>query len=185
MTMHKKDYYDVLDVPRDAGDEEIKKAYRKLALKYHPDRNPGDKEAEENFKEAAEAYEVLRDGEKRQIYDRFGHEGLEGRGFHGFSGFEDIFSSFGDIFEDFFGFGTGRGRRTRSRQGNSLRYDLELTLEDAFLGKEEEIVFRKMERCQNCDGSGMSPGTQPQTCQTCLGRGQVVRCPLPAWLPGH
>ncbi|RLC27349.1 MAG: molecular chaperone DnaJ, partial [Deltaproteobacteria bacterium] len=99
--MAKRDYYEILGVSRDAGAEEIKKAYRKLALRYHPDRNPGDKAAEENFKEAAEAYEVLRDEQKREIYDRFGHEGLEGSGFRGFSGFEDIFSSFGDIFGDF------------------------------------------------------------------------------------
>lgn len=173
--MNKRDYYEVLGISRDAGDEEIKKAYRKLALKYHPDRNPGDKEAEENFKEAAEAYEVLRDREKRQIYDRFGHEGLAGRGFTGFRGFEDIFSSFGDIFEDFFGFGSRRGRGPRAKQGGSLRYDIELTLEDAFYGREKEISFHKLETCQVCEGSGVSPGTQPQTCATCQGRGQVVR----------
>ncbi len=173
--MHKRDYYEVLGVSRDAGDEEIKKAYRKLALKYHPDRNPGDDEAEERFKESAEAYEVLRDREKRQIYDRFGHEGLEGRGFRGFSGFEDIFSSFGDIFEDFFGFGSGRSRRSRARQGKSLRYDLEMTLEEAYHGKEKEIVFHRLDNCQACNGSGISPGTKPQTCATCQGRGQVIR----------
>ena len=173
--MYKRDYYEILGVSKDAGQDEIKSAYRKLALKHHPDRNPGDKEAEENFREAAEAYEVLRDPEKRQIYDRFGHEGLEGRGFRGFSGFEDIFSSFGDIFEDFFGFGTRRGRRPRNRQGNSLRYDLEITLEDAFHGKEHEIVFDKLETCQTCQGSGVSPGSKPQTCSTCQGRGQVIR----------
>ena len=145
-----------------------------MALKYHPDRNQGDKEAEERFKEAAEAYEVLRDNEKRQIYDRFGHEGLEGTGFRGFRGFDDIFSSFGDIFEDFFGFGTGK-RRSRARTGNDLRYDLELTLEDAFYGKEEEIVFHKWESCELCDGSGITPGTEPQMCATCQGRGQVIR----------
>jgi molecular chaperone DnaJ len=174
--MSKRDYYEILGIARDSGDEEIKKAYRQLALKYHPDRNPGDKQAEDNFKEAAEAYEVLRDKEKRQIYDRFGHEGLEGRGFRGFSGYEDIFSSFGDIFEDFFGFGSGRGgRRSRARQGNSLRYDLELTLEDAFHGKEEEILFDKFDLCQTCRGSGVSPGSEAQICTTCQGRGQVIR----------
>lgn len=174
--MYKKDYYEILGVSREAGDEEIKRAYRKLALKYHPDRNPGDKEAEERFKEAAEAYEVLRDREKRQIYDRFGHEGLEGRGFTGFTGFDDIFASFGDIFEDFFGFGTRRSRtRPRARQGRSLRYDLELTLEEAFEGKEEEIVFHRLENCDNCGGSGMSPGSAPEICATCQGRGQIVR----------
>jgi len=173
--MSKRDYYEVLGVSRDTGDEEIKKAYRKLALKHHPDRNNGDKGAEEIFKEAAEAYEVLRDREKRQIYDQFGHEGLEGRGFRGFSGFEDIFSSFGDIFEDFFGFGGSRQRRSRSRQGRSLRYDMELTLEDAYYGIEKEIAFQKLENCQTCNGAGFSPGSEPQVCTTCQGRGQVIR----------
>ena len=173
--MNKRDYYEVLSVSRDAGEEDIKKSYRKLAMRYHPDRNPGDKEAEESFKEAAEAYEVLRDGEKRQIYDQFGHEGLEGTGFRGFRGFDDIFSSFGDIFEDFFGFGTGRGRRSRVRPGNDLRYDMELTLEEAFAGKEEGIAFKKWESCEICNGSGITPGSEPQICATCQGRGQVVR----------
>jgi len=172
--MYKRDYYEVLGVSRDGGQEELKRAYRKLAMKYHPDKNPGDKEAEERFKEAAEAYEVLRDQEKRELYDRFGHEGLEGTGFRGFSGFEDIFSSFGDIFEDFFGFGTRR-RRSRVKRGNDLRYDLELTLEEAFYGKEEEVVFHRWEACGNCHGSGITPGSEPQICATCQGRGQVVR----------
>jgi molecular chaperone DnaJ len=173
--VYKRDYYEVLGISSNAGSEEIKSAYRKLALKYHPDRNPGDNEAENKFKEAAEAYEVLRDSEKRQIYDQFGHEGLEGRGFTGFTGFDDIFSSFGDIFEGFFGFGNRRGRRFSARQGKSLRYDLELTLEDAFYGKEEEIVFYKLENCPTCNGSGLKPGTEPQICGNCQGRGQVVR----------
>lgn len=172
--MHKRDYYEVLGVSRDVGEQEIKKAYRKLAMKYHPDKNPGDKGAEEQFKEAAEAYEVLRDKEKREIYNQFGHEGLEGRGFRGFSGFDDIFSSFGDIFEDFFGLGT-RKRRSRVRSGNDLRYNMEMSLEDAFHGKEEEIAFRKWETCGGCEGSGITPGSEPQVCSTCQGRGQVVR----------
>src|SRR4030065_1895215 len=125
--MEKRDYYDVLGVSRDAGEEDIKKAYRKLAMKHHPDRNPDDQEAEERFKEAAEAYEVLRDQEKREIYDRYGHEGLAGTGFRGFTGFEDIFSSFSDIFEDFLGFGTGGRKRETSRRGSDLRYDLQIS----------------------------------------------------------
>jgi molecular chaperone DnaJ len=173
--MSKRDYYEILGVSRGADEEEIKKAYRKLAMKYHPDRNPGDGEAEERFKEAAEAYEVLRDEEKREIYNRFGYDGLAGTGFRGFSGFEDIFTSFGDIFEDFFGFGGSRGRRTRARKGNSLRYDLELTLEEAFTGKEQEITFKKWVACEACSGSGMAAGSELKTCTTCRGRGQIYR----------
>jgi molecular chaperone DnaJ len=173
--MHKRDYYETLNVPRDAGEEEIKRAYRKKAMKYHPDRNPGDKAAEAYFKEAAEAYEVLRDREKRDIYDRFGHEGLKGTGFSGFSDFNDIFSSFGDIFESLFGFGPERGRRERPRKGNNLRYDIELTLEEAFSGKEEEITFKKWGTCEACDGSGITPGSGPQICDTCQGSGNIIR----------
>jgi len=173
--MQKKDYYDVLGVSHDAGEEDIKKAYRKLAMKHHPDRNPGDREAEERFKEAAEAYEVLRDREKRDIYDRYGHDGLAGTGFRGFSGFEDIFSSFGDLFEEFFGFGARTGRRTRTKKGNSLRYDLEITLEEAFAGKEEEVSFKKWISCEGCHGSGMKPGSERKACASCGGRGQIFR----------
>jgi molecular chaperone DnaJ len=173
--MEKRDYYDVLGVSRDATEEDIKKAYRKLAMKHHPDRNPGDREAEERFKEAAEAYEVLRDQEKRDVYDRYGHEGLAGTGFRGFSGFEDIFSSFGDLFEEFFGFGSRTGRRSRAKKGNSLRYDLEMTLEEAFAGREEEISFKKWASCESCHGSGMKPGTERKACTTCGGRGQIFR----------
>ncbi len=173
--MAKRDYYEVLGVSRTAGEIEIKKAYRQLALKYHPDRNPEDKDSEEKFKEASEAYEVLRDTEKRGIYDRYGHEGLAGTGFRGFSGFEDIFSNFGDIFEDFFGFGGRGNRRTRARKGGSLRYDIELTLEEAFYGKEQEIGFKKWASCTACGGAGMSPGSGLKTCSSCQGRGQIYR----------
>lgn len=173
--MSKRDYYEILGVTRSAEDDEIKKAYRKLAMQHHPDRNPGDHEAEERFKEAAEAYEVLRNPEKRQVYDQFGHDGLAGTGFRGFSGFDDIFSSFGDIFEDFFGFGTRSRGRSRARQGQNLRYDLKLSLEESFFGKEEEIRFRRMDTCSECSGTGLPPGTQPQVCRSCQGRGQILR----------
>ena len=130
----KRDYYEVLGVNRDADDDQLKSSYRKLALKYHPDRNSGNNEAEEKFKEASEAYEVLRDPQKRKIYDQFGHQGLEGSGFSGFSGFEDIFSSFGSIFEDMFGFGTGRRSGSRAQRGADLRYDLTLDFMEAAFG---------------------------------------------------
>lgn len=172
--MNKRDYYEILGVQRDTGDEEIKKAYRKLAMKYHPDKNPGNKDAEEQFKEASEAYEVLRDREKRQIYDQYGHEGLKGTGFNGFHGFNDIFSSFGDIFEDFFGFGGGRSGRSRARKGKDLRYDMELTLEEAFSGKEGEISFQKWVSCEICEGSGVSPGSDVKECSTCHGSGSII-----------
>ena len=170
----KRDYYEILGVSRDAGGDEIKRSYRHTALKYHPDRNPGDKEAEENFKEAAEAYEVLSDREKRKIYDLYGHEGLRGTGFTGFGGSEDIFSAFGDIFDGLFGFGGRGSRRRRVRRGNDLRYDLELTLEEAYTGKEEEIIFEKWESCDTCGGSGIAPGSEPAICPNCQGRGETV-----------
>jgi molecular chaperone DnaJ len=171
----KRDYYEVLGVERNASSTEIKSAYRKLALQYHPDRNPGNKEAEDNFKEAAEAYEVLRDGEKRKIYDQFGHQGLEGTGFSGFGGFEDIFSSFGDIFEDFFGFRSSRHSGARVQRGADLRYDLRLDFMEAAFGTETEIELTKLEACQECQGSGCAPGTQPESCSACRGTGQVSR----------
>lgn len=171
----KRDYYDILGVNRNASGDELKSSYRKLALKYHPDRNPGDQEAEEKFKEAAEAYEVLRDPEKRSIYDQFGHQGLEGSGFSGFGGFEDIFSSFSDIFEDFFGFSTRRRSRTRVQRGADLRYDLSLSFMDAAFGTETTIDIEKMETCSQCHGSGCEPDTQPESCRQCGGVGQVSR----------
>lgn len=171
----KRDYYETLGVDRNATDDELKAAYRKLALKYHPDRNPGDKQAEESFKEAAEAYEVLRDPQKRDIYDHYGHQGLEGSGFSGFSGFEDIFSSFGGIFEDLFGFGTGRRSRSRAQRGRDIRYDLDLTFMEAAFSTEKVIGVQKAETCPTCNGSKCEPGTGPTTCGQCRGTGQATR----------
>lgn len=175
--MTKRDYYEILGLSRNASDSEIKKAYRAKAMKYHPDKNPGDKQAEENFKEASEAYEVLKDSGKRKIYDQYGHEGLKGTGYQGFSGFEDVFSSFGDIFSDFFDFG-GSGRRqgrAGPRKGANLRYDLEISFMDAVNGKDATIEFEKYISCKDCGGSGAKKGTSPATCPDCRGSGQVVR----------
>ena len=169
--MSQRDYYQVLNVSRDASESELKKAYRQLALKYHPDKNPGDHAAEDKFKEAAEAYEVLKDPEKRKIYDQFGHEGLKGRGFSGFQGFEDIFSSFGDVFQDFFGGGGGRGQQT----GADLRLDVNISFTEAAYGVERKVDITKHCNCKSCNGSGAKPGTSPKVCSTCRGTGQVVR----------
>ena len=174
--MIKRCYYEVLEVERQASEDEIKKNYRKMAMQYHPDRNPGDKEAEEKFKEAAEAYEVLSDAQKREIYDRYGHEGLSNSGFQGFNGFEDIFSSFGDIFGDIFGFSNGRSRSgTAARAGSDLRYDLKISFMDAAFGVTTEIQVDKLDRCQECKGSGAEAGTTPEPCPRCQGRGQVTQ----------
>jgi len=173
--MEIKDYYKILDVSKDASGDEIKKSYRKVAMQHHPDRNPGNKEAEEKFKIASEAYEVLRDPEKRQIYDRYGIEGLRGTGFTGFRGFDDIFSSFGDIFEDFFGFGTTRRRKTAGRPGADLRYDMKVSFEEAAFGKETDIEIAKRVLCETCSGTGAQPGTHPSNCPACRGTGQVTR----------
>lgn len=174
-TIKDKDYYKILEVSRDATEDQIKKSYRKFAMQYHPDRNPGNKEAEEKFKIASEAYEVLSDPEKREIYDRYGIEGLKGTGFTGFTGFEDIFSAFGDIFEDFFGFGSTGRRRTRARQGVDLRYDLKISFHDSAFGKEAEIEIPKNVECDACNGTGAKPGTYPTECPSCKGTGQVTR----------
>jgi molecular chaperone DnaJ len=173
--MIKRDYYEVLEVQRTATGEEIKKSYRKLALQYHPDRNPGNHEAEDKFKEAAEAYEVLSDAEKRQLYDRFGHAGLQQAGYSGVRDFDDIFSSFGDIFEEFFGFGARRGDRHQARRGADLRYDLTISFMDAVFGKETEIEIPGHEPCEACHGTGSAEGAPPSVCTTCGGRGQIVR----------
>ncbi|MFB2539667.1 molecular chaperone DnaJ [Acinetobacter sp. c3-l95] len=178
--MAKRDYYEVLGVSKTASDEEIKKAYRKMAMKYHPDRNPDNLEAEEKFKEAAEAYEVLSDSEKRSMYDRMGHNAFEGGfggggggGFGGAGGFsaEDIFSQFGDIFGGAFG-GGGRGQQ-RQRQGADLRYVLELTLEEAVKGLKKTITFTAPAPCESCDGKGAKDASDVQTCPTCHGSGHI------------
>lgn len=176
--MTKRDYYEILGVGKTASEEELKKCYRKIAMQFHPDKNPGNKQAEERFKEAAEAYEVLSDRQKREIYDAYGHAGLSNTGFQGFSGFDDVFSGFGDIFEDVCGFGRGRGRgRTRpaARAGADLRYDLKISFLDAAFGLTTTIDLEKLHPCQACGGTGSAPGTTPSTCPTCNGRGQVVQ----------
>ncbi len=167
--MNQRDYYEVLGVSKNANENELKKAYRQQALKYHPDKNPGDKQAENKFKEASEAYDVLKDFEKRQIYDQFGHEGLKGRGFSGFSGFDDIFSQFGDIFGDFFG---GGGQQ---RTGADLRLDISITFQEAAFGIKKNVEVNKHHPCGTCEGSGTKPGYSPRPCRTCRGTGQVIR----------
>ena len=170
--MAKRDYYEVLGVNRDASEEDIKKAYRKLAMKWHPDRNPDNPKAEEHFKEAKEAYEVLTDSGKRAAYDQFGHAGVDPQAGVG-SG--QGFGGFGDIFSDIFGeiFGGGRGGRSSVYRGADLRYNLEITLEQAAHGFETKIRIPAMTACDTCHGSGAKPGTQPQTCPACHGAGQV------------
>ncbi len=175
--MSKRDYYEVLGLPRTASDQEIKSAYRKLALKYHPDRNAGDKVAEERFKEAAEAYAVLADADKRHIYDRFGHSGLGGAATGGFdptvfTGFEDILGGLGDIFGigEMFG---GQRRRGGPQRGADLRYDLEISFDESSRGVETTIQIPRQETCEACNGSGAAPGSKPATCPQCHGRGQL------------
>jgi molecular chaperone DnaJ len=171
----KRDYYEVLGVGREAGDPEIKGAYRKLALAHHPDRNPDDPNAEEKFKEASEAYSVLSDGQKRAAYDRYGHAGLQGAA----GPSAETFTDFSDIFGDLFGlgemFGTGGGRRrTRSQRGEDVRYDLEIAFEEAVTGMSAEIQVPRMEPCSRCQGNGSEPGSGPSACPTCHGRGEVI-----------
>ena len=174
--MSKRDYYEVLGVGRSASQDEIKKAFRKLAIRYHPDKNPDDPEAEERFKEVAEAYEILRDDEKRARYDRFGHAGVKGEGFGagGFTG--EGFGEFGglnDIFDMFFGGGMGGQTRRRANRGADLRYDLRIAFEEAAFGATKEIEIPRVERCPICDGTGAKPGTKLETCPQCNGAGQV------------
>jgi molecular chaperone DnaJ len=179
----KRDYYDVLEVSKSASADDIKKAYRKLAIKFHPDKNPGDAAAEEKFKEAAEAYEVLSDADKKARYDRFGHQGMgnSGGGGGGFSSAEDIFSRFGDVFgdsspfSDFFGGGGGRGGGRRTRKGSNLRIKLKLTLQEIAQGVEKKVKVRRQVSCKSCGGNGARNGTDLRECGTCHGSGQVVQ----------
>jgi molecular chaperone DnaJ len=173
----KRDYYEILGVQRGATDQEIKSAYRKLALQFHPDRNPNNPDAEEKFKECSEAYAVLADSEKREMYNRFGHAGVGAAAPGG--GFDaSVFQDFGDIFGEFFGFGDlfGGGRsggRTRAQRGADLREDITIEFEEAAFGLEKQITYRKHELCENCNGSGSAQGKAPASCRTCGGRGQV------------
>ncbi len=170
--MSKRDYYEILGVEKNAGAQEIKSAYRKLAQKFHPDRNPGDKEAEEKFKEGAEAYAVLSDTEKRARYDRFGHQGVSGAG--GGGGFDPtIFADFSDILGDFFGMGGGGRRPGGASRGADLRYDLTLAFEEAAFGTETVLRIPRLEACETCTGTGSAGGKAPTTCSACRGQGQV------------
>jgi molecular chaperone DnaJ len=173
----RRDYYDILGVGRDASTSDIKAAYRRLAVQYHPDRNPDDPDAEEKFKEASEAYAVLSDTEKRSRYDRFGHQGLGGEGFTGFD--PSAFGDFADILGDLFGFGDifgtrRRGSGRRPQRGHDLQYTLKLSLEEAATGVERSIRVPRLEGCERCSGSGSEPGTTPESCNTCQGSGQVA-----------
>ncbi|SLM32476.1 chaperone Hsp40, co-chaperone with DnaK [Desulfamplus magnetovallimortis] len=174
---NKRDYYEILGATRDAGKDELKSKYRKLAIKYHPDKNPGNKEAEEKFKEASEAYGVLSDDKKRSIYDQYGHQGLEGTSFSGSANFDDIFANFGSVFEDFFGFSGGsRGRGgSRVQRGSDLRYDMTLEFMEAAFGVEKEIDVNKYDICDMCHGTGCKEGTHPETCSQCQGTGQFIQ----------
>jgi molecular chaperone DnaJ len=181
--MHRADYYDILGVSREATVEELKKAYKQLALRYHPDRNPGDKIAEEKFKEASEAYQVLLDPEKRRIYDLYGHDGLSGVGFRGIDAVDDIFGNsffsdlLGDLFGFSFGFGGFRSRRSSDygvAKGRDIKKSVTITLEEAFSGVKRSITLNFSETCASCQGSGAKDGQALQSCPTCHGKGQVV-----------
>ncbi|RME73567.1 MAG: molecular chaperone DnaJ [Planctomycetota bacterium] len=175
MPTRKRDYYEVLGVHRDATEIEIKKAYRRIALETHPDRNPGDKEAEARFKEAAEAYEVLSDPDKRARYDRFGHAGVEGAGGGaGFGGFESVFEAFEDLFGGGFGFGR-RGRSAGPRRGAHLKVELEIEFLEAARGVDKVIELERAEACEHCGGSGAAPDSEPVVCGMCRGRGEVTQ----------
>jgi molecular chaperone DnaJ len=173
----KADYYEVLSVTRTASDQELKTAYRKLAMQFHPDRNPGNSEAEEKFKECSEAYQVLSDPQKRAAYDRFGHAGVSGVGGgdgNPFNGMQDLGDIFGDFFGEMFNMGGNSGRRpSRAQRGRDLRSDHVIEFEDAVFGKEVQVTIRRMEACDTCRGTGTSSGRGPSTCQQCQGRGQV------------
>ncbi len=174
--MAKRDYYEVLGIPKGASEQELKSAYRKLALKHHPDRNPGNKDSEEHFKEAAEAYSVLSDSEKRRAYDTYGHQGVSGAAQQGFN--PDAFADFADIFGDFFGFGDlfgggGARRRSRAQRGDDVRYDLEISFEDSIFGKEVDIQVPRTEPCSSCKGSGAESEDGWTSCSVCRGRGEV------------
>ncbi|MCH2114528.1 MAG: molecular chaperone DnaJ [Pirellulales bacterium] len=169
----KRDYYEVLGVERSASDTEVATSYRRLAVKYHPDKNPNNDEAIGRFKEASEAFEILHDPQKRALYDRHGHAGVNGQSGGGFSDVEDIFSAFGDIFGDLFG--GGRGRRRRPRKGRDVRCDVTLTLQEAAQGVRKNVEFQRHEPCVKCSGSGAAEGSQRETCTYCGGHGQVVQ----------
>lgn len=183
MSRNKRDYYEILCVERSSSEEEIKRSYRKLAVKYHPDKNPGDHEAEERFKELGEAYDVLMEPQKRAAYDRYGHAAFQQGGMGGGGGFHDPFDLFrevfgagggsGGIFDHFFG-GGGGGDNSGRQRGSDLRYDMQITLEEAAFGAEKEIEIRKLDACNSCDGTGAQKGSKAVTCPTCRGRGQVV-----------
>ena len=171
-----RDYYEILNVDRDSSEADIKRAYRKLAMKHHPDRNPGDADSERIFKEAAEAYEVLSEPKKRKLYDQFGHAGLRGTSMHDFGHMDvgDIFSMFDDIFGDTFA-GPGQRSRDRTRRGYSLETTVEITIEEAAKGADREVEFTRMDTCENCSGSGTAPGSKPVACVACGGQGQVAQ----------